>query len=484
MPLFIVLGAAALTASRDAQLDPALLIVEFARLAASPNLVAIPLFVLAGATLGQGGAPQRLVRFFNALLGWMPSGIAWVAVATCMVFTAFSGASGVTILALGGLLYPMLKNEHYPEKFALGLITSGGSMGLLLPPSLAVLLYGVVAQVNIGELFVAGLLPTLILFAMVGAYALLRGARGAHRHRFQWHELAAAARAGWADLLLPVGVIGGLAAGWLTVAELAACTALYALVLETLVHRTISVNALVWVAYEAATLVGSLFIILGAEPGADQSADRRAGPDAPARVGTGAGHQSAGIPDVDESRPAGGGMHDGHFFRHRDRHALAVAAGPAFRHPPGASGHRHSRQSGNRIPHAAGGDQSLSRQPALQAAGARRVPGHPAFSGHPAGLAAAADLYPGTEPVAFRWRLGPDGFRASVRRGVRQCRDAYSNTIVPDCARFRAGRHRVRGRQSAASAVRSGGCRAVHRGRAATDPGVRFQNRRSVRKSP
>ena len=263
MPLFIVLGAAALTASRDAQLDPALLIVEFARLAASPNLVAIPLFVLAGATLGQGGAPQRLVRFFNALLGWMPSGIAWVAIATCMVFTAFSGASGVTILALGGLLYPMLKNEHYPEKFALGLITSGGSMGLLLPPSLAVLLYGVVAQVNIGDLFVAGLLPTLILFVMIGVYSFFRGARGADRHRFQMSELAAAARAGWADLLLPVGVIGGLAAGWLTVAELAACTALYALVLETLVHRTISVKALVWVAYEAATLVGSLFIILG-----------------------------------------------------------------------------------------------------------------------------------------------------------------------------------------------------------------------------
>ena len=211
--------------------------VEFARLAASPNLVAIPLFVLAGATLGQGGAPQRLVRFFNALLGWMPAGIAWVATVTCMVFTAFSGASGVTILALGGLLYPMLKHEHYPEKFALGLVTAGGSMGLLLPPSLAVLLYGVVAQVNIGDLFVAGLLPTLLLFVMVGGYALLRGARGAPRHRFRLRELAAAARAGWADLLLPVGVIGGLAGGLLTVAELAACTALYALVLETLIHR-------------------------------------------------------------------------------------------------------------------------------------------------------------------------------------------------------------------------------------------------------
>lgn len=263
MPLFVVLGAAALAASHDAQLDPALLMVEFARLAESPNLVAIPLFVLAGAMLGQGGAPRRLVRFFNALLGWMPAGIAWVATLTSMVFTAFSGASGVTILALGGLLYPMLKHEHYPEKFALGLITAGGSMGLLLPPSLAVLLYGVVAQVDIGDLFVAGLLPTLLLFVMVGAYALLRGARGAPRHRFRMRELAAAARAGWADLLLPVGVIGGLAGGLLTVAELAACTALYALVLETLIHRTLGAKALVWVAYEAATLVGSLFIILG-----------------------------------------------------------------------------------------------------------------------------------------------------------------------------------------------------------------------------
>jgi tripartite ATP-independent transporter DctM subunit len=263
MPLFIVLGAAALAATREAQLDPALLMVEFARLAASPNLVAIPLFVLAGATLGQGGAARRLVRFFNALLGWMPAGIAWVTTGTCMVFTAFSGASGVTILALGGLLYPMLKRELYPEKFALGLVTSAGSMGLLLPPSLAVLLYGVVAQVSIGDLFVAGLLPTLLLFLMVGGYAFLRGARGAPRHAFRLRELAAAAREGWADLLLPVGVIGGLAAGVLTVAELAACTALYALVLETLVHRTIEVKSLRWVVYEAATLVGSLFIILG-----------------------------------------------------------------------------------------------------------------------------------------------------------------------------------------------------------------------------
>jgi tripartite ATP-independent transporter DctM subunit len=263
MPLFVVLGAAALAASRTAELDPALLMVEFARLAASPNLVAIPLFVLAGTTLGQGGAPRRLVRFFNALLGWLPAGIAWVATLTCMVFTAFSGASGVTILALGGLLYPMLQHERYPERFALGLITAGGSMGLLLPPSLAVLLYGVVAQVDIGELFVAGLLPTALLFAMVGGYALWRGARGAPRHRFRLRELALATRAAWADLLLPVGVLGGLAGGILSVAELAACTALYVLLLESLIHRSLDGRALLRIVHEAAILVGSLFVILG-----------------------------------------------------------------------------------------------------------------------------------------------------------------------------------------------------------------------------
>lgn len=263
LPLFVVLGAGALYATHAVEIDPAILMVEFARLAASPNLVAIPLFVLAGVALGQGGAPTRLVRFFNAALGWMPAGLAWVAAVSCMVFTAFSGASGVTILALGGLLYPMLTREGYPPKFALGLVTAGGSMGLLLPPSLAVLLYGVVAQVDIGALFVAGLLPTLLLLVLVGAYAMLRGARTAPRHSFSVRELASAARAGWADLLLPVLVVVGLAGGYLGVAELAAVTAAYALLLECVIHRTLAVSALPAVAHEAALLVGTLFVILG-----------------------------------------------------------------------------------------------------------------------------------------------------------------------------------------------------------------------------
>lgn len=268
LPLFIVLGAGALVGAYLAELDAALLMVEFARLASSPNLVAIPLFVLAGVVLGEGGAPARLVRFFNALLGWLPAGMAWVTAISCMVFTAFSGASGVTILALGGLLYPMLQRAQYGERFSLGLLTAGGSMGLLLPPSLAVLLYGVVAQVNIEDMFVAGLLPSLLLLVMVGAYSVWRGERRLPRQVFDARELARAARAGAADLLLPVLVIGGLAGGVLSVAELAACTALYALVLEMAVARTLKGwAAWVRVSHESAVLVGSLFIILGLSMG-------------------------------------------------------------------------------------------------------------------------------------------------------------------------------------------------------------------------
>ena len=159
VPLFVVLGAGSLIAAYSAGLDPAVLIAEMMRLASSPNLMAIPLFTLAGVTLSRGGAPQRLVNMFNAGFGWMPGGLAIVALIACAFFTAFSGASGVTILALGGLLYPILLGEKYPKNFSLGLLTSSGSLGLLFPPSLVILLYGIVAGVSIEQLFMAGLVP-------------------------------------------------------------------------------------------------------------------------------------------------------------------------------------------------------------------------------------------------------------------------------------------------------------------------------------
>ena len=149
LPLFAALGAGSLLYAHHSGLDSALLIVELNRLASSPNLTAIPLFTFAGVVLAAGGAPQRLLRLFNAALGWLAGGLAVVAIAACAFFTSFSGASGVTILALGGLLFPVLMKVHYPQRFVLGLLTTSGSLGLLFAPSLAVLLYGFVAGVNI-----------------------------------------------------------------------------------------------------------------------------------------------------------------------------------------------------------------------------------------------------------------------------------------------------------------------------------------------
>jgi C4-dicarboxylate transporter, DctM subunit len=265
VPLFVVLGAGSLIATHAAGLDPAVLLVEMLRLTSSPNLMAIPLFTLAGVTLARGGAPQRLVQLFNTGFGWMPGGLAIVALTVCAFFTAFSGASGVTILALGGLLYPMLVGENYTKRFSLGLLTASGSLGLLFPPSLAVLLYGIVAGVSIEQLFTAGIVPGTILLVMLALYAMVTSRRiGIPRHPFSFTALVAAARAGFWDILLPVGIIAGLLGGFVTVTEAASSAAAYALLLETVIHRRLSTRAVYYEVFrETCVLVGSLLIILG-----------------------------------------------------------------------------------------------------------------------------------------------------------------------------------------------------------------------------
>jgi tripartite ATP-independent transporter DctM subunit len=269
LPLFAVLGAGSLLYAHNSGLDSALLVVELNRLAASPNLTAIPLFTLAGVILSSGGAPQRLIRLFNALLGWLPGGLSIVAIAACAFFTSFSGASGVTILALGGLLYPVLRKVQYPEKFSLGLLTTSGSLGLLFPPSLAILLYGVVAGVNIDDLFLAGIVPGLVLMLMLWVYAAGVGARfNIPRHAFSWHILGRALRSGFGDIMLPILIVIGIFGGYVTVSEAAACTALYVLVLESVIHRSISLRRqLVPLLGDTSVLVGSILIILGVAMG-------------------------------------------------------------------------------------------------------------------------------------------------------------------------------------------------------------------------
>jgi tripartite ATP-independent transporter DctM subunit len=265
VPLFVVLGAGSLIATHVAELDPALLMAEMMRLASSPNLMAIPLFTLAGVTLSRGGAPERLVQMFHAGFGWMPGGLAIVALISCAFFTAFSGASGVTILALGGLLYPILIRENYSRNFSLGLLTASGSLGLLFPPSLVILLYGIIAGVSVESLFKAGLIPGLLLLFMLALYSATVSRRiGITSRPFSWSALLSALRGGLWDLLLPIGIVVGMLGGYVTATEAASCSAAYALLLEGVIYRRFSaVSQLHAIFRETVVLSGSLLIIMG-----------------------------------------------------------------------------------------------------------------------------------------------------------------------------------------------------------------------------
>ncbi len=262
-PLFTVLGAGALLSAALLGLDPATLVVEINRLASSPNFLAIPLFIFAGVTLAEGGAPKRLVKFSTAWLGWLPGGTAVVAIGACAFFAAFSGASGITILALGGMLLPALRHAGYGDRFSLGLLTASGSLGLLFVPSLAVILYAIVAGVSIEQLFFAGFVPGLLLMVLFAVYATIGGHAPADRHPFVWRKALRALREGIWDLLLPVGIVAAIASGTIAVSEAAALTAAYALVLERWIHRSFRIrHKLLPMLTDATLLCGSLLILL------------------------------------------------------------------------------------------------------------------------------------------------------------------------------------------------------------------------------
>lgn len=268
-PLFVILGAGGLYASHLAELDATALIIELYRLASQPNLVSIPLFTFAGMIMAEGGAPQRLVKLFDALFGWLPGGLAIVTIVSCAFFTAFTGASGVTIIALGGLLYPLFHQARYNERFTLGLLTSGGSLGLLFPPSLAILLYGIVSGTSIDDLFMAGIVPGLLLLLMLSVYSHV-AARQWHvvPHEFSLSRVAEAIKCSIWDILLPVLIIGGIFGGFVTITEAAAFTAAYALLVEMVFCKKVcGLKSLMQVIIDTVKLVGSILIILGVAMG-------------------------------------------------------------------------------------------------------------------------------------------------------------------------------------------------------------------------
>jgi C4-dicarboxylate transporter, DctM subunit len=264
-PLFIVIGAAALLGFHGADIDSSAVIAELYSISSAPTLLAIPLFTFAGYLMAEGGSSARLLRLSRAILGWVPGGLSVVALATCAFFTAFTGASGVTIIALGGLLYPAMVRDRYPERYTLGLLTAGGSLGLLFPPSLPIILYGIVSQVSIDQLFVAGVFPGIFLVVLLSVYGVFVGLRsGVELIPFSGRELLAATREALWEIPLPFIVLVGIYGGYFTANQAAAVTAVYAFVVQVFIYRDLRLLGDVpRVARDSMVLVGGILIILG-----------------------------------------------------------------------------------------------------------------------------------------------------------------------------------------------------------------------------
>jgi len=267
LPIFATLGGIALMLFWNAGVPVAAVPVETYRLVASPVLPSIPLFTFAGYLLVEGGANHRLLRVYQALLGWLPGGLAITTAVVCAIFT-WAG-SGVTILAMGGLLLPMLVKARYPENFSIGLINASGSLGLLFPPSLPVILYGIYARTPIDQLFVGGFLPGLLMVSLVSAWGVYQGGKHrAERTRFSGGEALGAVWAAKWELAVPVIVLVGLFGGFGTLVEAGAVTVVYALAVECLVYKSLSMRRnYSEVAKECVIVIGGVLLIVGVAVG-------------------------------------------------------------------------------------------------------------------------------------------------------------------------------------------------------------------------
>jgi len=266
-PLFAALGGTALWLFLAGGSPVAAVPADAYRLAVHPTLPSIPLFTLAGFLLAEGKSAERLLELFRAALGWLPGGTAVVVAILCAFFTTFTGGSGVTILALGALLAQALAADRYPDRFSLGLITSSGSLGLLFPPAVPLIFYGIVANVPIPDLFRGGLLPGLLAVAATAGYGMVVGRRVSERQRFAPGRLGRALLAAKWELSLPIVVVALLFSGAATVVEAAALAALWAAVVQVGIHREVKLARLPGVLGEATLLVGGVLLILCAALG-------------------------------------------------------------------------------------------------------------------------------------------------------------------------------------------------------------------------
>ncbi len=270
-PLFAVLLGASMLGFFTAEIELAAVAIELYRIVDTPLLVALPLFTFSGYVLSAAGTSQRLVAVFQSVFGMIPSGLAIVAFFACAVFTALTGASGVTIVALGALLLPALKSAGFGERFSLGLVTTSGSLGLLLVPSVPLILYGVIAQqLDLGpaftmtELFVAGLVPMFLMLFCLSVWTLVKYSGGEiPTVPFSAAKLKTALWDARWEIPLPFVVLGGIFGGFLAISEAAAMTALYVVVIEVFFYREVSSRDLTSIGKDSMVMVGGILLILG-----------------------------------------------------------------------------------------------------------------------------------------------------------------------------------------------------------------------------
>jgi tripartite ATP-independent transporter DctM subunit len=269
LPIFIGIMAAAMLGLYSTQVEFSAIPIEIFRLANAPVLLAIPLFTFAGYLLSEGGTSTRLVRFSRSLFGWIPGGLGVVALVSCSFFTAITGATGITIIALGGLLLPALISEKYKENFALGLMTTSGSLGLHFPPSLPIILFGFVSGANIEKLFVAGIIPGVLIVGILCLFSVFMGKRWKlERPAFSLIEFLSALKAAAWELPIPLLIIMGIYSGFCTVTEAAALTAAYVLIIKILVFRELTIGSdIPRIMKESMKMVGGIMIIFGAALG-------------------------------------------------------------------------------------------------------------------------------------------------------------------------------------------------------------------------
>ncbi len=264
-PVFCVFAAAALWGWHADGTSVSVVGTDIFRLSSNFVLITIPLFTFAGYLLGESNAPKRLVKLSRAFFGWMPGGLAIVSIVICSLFTAFTGATGVTIVALGALLFPALLQDKYSESFSLGLVTTGGSLGLLFAPSVPLIVYGVITETPIFDMFIAGALPGVLMVLVLCTFSLFMATRTkTERSPLRWKAMGEALwEAKW-EVPLPVVVLGGIYGGVFAVSEAAAVTAFWALIVEVLVYREISLSQLKQVIRESMVMVGGILIIMAA----------------------------------------------------------------------------------------------------------------------------------------------------------------------------------------------------------------------------